>query len=157
MAKATQKPKAVVTPKNEHIFMALASLVDQDNLSEAEIKTYLKVEEQYVKANRLADRRKRELGKRLARIVQVTLGIKDMKELALLTPQQVEKLFDKRYSEGAFTMETPIQFLSKSHRKKLSYKDLLLAQIGQAAMLALTEAAPTGYSYTIREVAETVQ
>lgn len=150
------KSKTVVTPKNQHLFVALAELMNEDNLSEAEIVTYLNTEKQYLKTKRLADRRKKALDKRLARIVQVTLGIKDMDEFKLLTPEKVNKLFEKRYSEGAFTMEKGIAFLKKTSRVKLSYKDELTKAIGDAAVAQIVEDAPTRYSYTIYEPNEAV-
>lgn len=143
-----------VTPKNQHIFVALAELMDQSNLSEKEIATYLHTEEQYVKVSKLAKKRKKALDARLARIVNVTLGIKDMKEFRLMSPQQVEKLFKKRYKDGDFTMETPIQFRKKSHRSRPAYMEVLKGLVGEAGIIEVQAAAPVGYSYTIDEVSD---
>lgn len=146
--------KAVVTPKNQHLFIALAELMDQNHISDGEITTYKKVEEQYAKAAKLAKRRKKAMEARLARIVHVTLGIKDMKAFKLLSPKQVEHLFDKRYSEGEFTMETSIAFRKKSHRSRPSYQDVLRQLVGEAGIIKIQEEAPVGYSYTVDEVVE---
>lgn len=146
--------KAVVTPKNQHLFVALAELMDENHVSAGEFGTYKRLEEQYAKASKLAKRRKKAMEARLARIVHVTLGIKDMKEFKLMSPKQVEKLFDERYSMGEFTLETPIVFRKKSQRSRPSYQDVLRELVGDAGIIKIQEEATVGYSYTVDETVE---
>lgn len=124
-----------------------AALVTKDELSEL-----AEWERKYADAKKKASLAEKELEFRRQSLAEKVLGVKSKDELKLLSPEQIQKLFTKRWESGIWKAERgapEFHFSKTSSGKYPAWRALFIDELGETAAARIATETPTTYSYAV--------
>jgi hypothetical protein len=110
-------------------------------------------ERKYAAAKNEVSRAERELKHLRQSLAEKVLGIESPEELKILSPDEVESLFEKRFDAGKWKLQrgSPnFRFVKTSEGRYPAWKQEFINVAGQSAADKISALAPTIYSYLVQ-------
>ena len=124
-----------------------AALVTKDELTEL-----AEWERKCADAKKKVSLAEKELEFRRQQLAEKVLGVKSKNELKELSPDQVQKLFTKRWESGVWKAERgapEFAFVKTSHGRYPSWRERFVDELGETAAARIALETPVTYSYAV--------
>lgn len=109
-------------------------------------------ERKYADAKKKASAAEKELAFRRQALAEKVLGVNSADELKHLTPDQVERRFQKRFEAGDWKPERgapEFSFLKTNQGRYPSWSQLYVEELGETAAARIRAETPITYSYAV--------
>jgi hypothetical protein len=123
------------------------ALVTKDELAEL-----AEWERKYADAKKKASLAEKELEFRRQALAEKVLGVKSKDELKLLSPEQVQKRYAKRWENGDWKAERgapEFAFAKTSSGRYPAWRQLFIDELGETAAARIATETPMTYSYAV--------
>jgi hypothetical protein len=124
-----------------------AALVTKDELLEL-----ADWERKFADAKKKVSAAEKELEFRRQQLAEKVLGVKSKDELKRLSPEQVLKLYQKRWERDEWKTERgapEFSFVKTNAGRYPAWRDLYIDELGETAAARISAETPTTYSYAV--------
>lgn len=133
--------------------ISVAGIAATPVITAKEIKTALDARRAYSAAKREANRLEEESKSASLKVLEIALGIKSYSELKEMTPEQVLKLYTKRFKKNLFFIEDGAQEFTiamTSKKRAVEWKEEFIAAVGESVAIEVLKAAPANFTYCLK-------
>jgi hypothetical protein len=122
-------------------------LVTKDELTEI-----ADAEAKHAKLSTQAAEAEREVKRLRQQLAEKVLGVKTAEDLKSLTPEQMQKLFTRRWEKGEWKAERgapEFSFVESSHGRYPSWHQLYIEELGESAAAQVSADTSISWSYKV--------
>jgi hypothetical protein len=112
-------------------------------------------ERKYAKANREKAAAEKDLEFRRQSLAEKVLGVKSKDELKRLSPEQVLKIYQRRWEREEWRTERgapEFAFVKTSQGRYPAWREVFIGELGETAAARISAETPTTYSYAVEVV-----
>ncbi len=109
-------------------------------------------ERKYAEAKKKVSAIEKDLEFQRMQLAEKTLGVKSKDELKQLSPEEVQKLFTKRWERGDWKTSAgapEFQFVKTSQGRYPAWRDLFIAELGETAAARISADTEITWSYAV--------